>query len=214
MKRFSRVLWLAAALGAGLCWTVYRSGGDQVVARGTPGSTGASRPGDAATPSQLAELRRELGELRRQVWTQGQRGPASEPPRGDPAGTRDPRTDPEARAEYERARREAIAGVDAAFRGEAEDPRWAGSAASAIQAALAADDRLRLLVRGVECRSRTCRVEIADDGAAGLDKVLPELTLRVGQGLSSAVYDRVEGPEGARRIIYLSRPSTPQAVQR
>ncbi|HEX7836019.1 MAG TPA: hypothetical protein VF469_01085 [Kofleriaceae bacterium] len=214
MRRSFGVLCVAAALGVGLCWTVYRSVRGEAASRPTTGSAGASRPEDDATPSQVAELRRELGELRRQVWAQGQRA-GGEPSRGEAARARDPRTDPEARAEYERARREAIAGVEAGFRGEATDPRWSPAASTAVQAVLAADDKLRSLAREVECRSRTCRVEIADDGTGELDKVLPEFTVRVGQDLSSAVYDRAQGADGVpRRILYLSRPSTPQVTQR
>lgn len=206
MRRFSGILCVVATLSAGLCWMVYQSVREQV-ARAAPDAASASRdrPHDDAVTPQLLALQRELVELRRQVRAQAQRG-TDEPPPPVPARDRDPRTDPEARAEYERARREAIAGVDAAFRGEATDPRWSATASSAIQAVFATDDRLRPLARGVECHARTCRVEIADDGSGELNKGLPEIAMRVGRELPNAVYDRVQGADGTpRQIIYFSR---------
>jgi hypothetical protein len=207
MRRFSGILCVVAMISAGLCWMVYRSVREQA-ARAAPDAVGALRPerphDDAASP-QLLAMQRELAELRHQVRAQAQREPGETPP-AEPPRARDPRTDPEARAESERARHEAIAGVDAAFRGEAMDPRWSATASSTIQTAFASDDKLRPLARGVECRSRTCRVEIADDGSAELNKGLPEIAMRVGRELPNAVYDRVQGADGTpRQIIYFSR---------
>jgi hypothetical protein len=204
---------VCATLGVGLCWIAYRSVGGEVVSRPNIRSAGTSRPDDDPAPAQVAELRRELHELRSQVWAQGRQA-AGESPGAEASRARDPHTDAEARAEYERARREAIAGVEAAFRGEAMDPQWSSSASAAVQTALAIDDKLRALTRGIECRSRTCRVEIADDGSGELDKTLPEVAMHLTQDLSSAVYDRSQGADGApRRIIYLSRPGAPQAAR-
>src|SRR4051812_15142925 len=134
MRRFSGILWVVAALGAGLCWVVFRAVHDPP-ARAAPEGAGAARPEPAhggAAVQQIRALQRELVELRHQVSGQTQRG-SGEPAQADPVRARDPRTDPDARAEYVRARREAIAGVEAAFRGEATQPRWSATASSAIQ---------------------------------------------------------------------------------
>jgi hypothetical protein len=209
MRRFSGILWVAMTLGVGLCWMVCRSVRDEAATHAATDAPGASRSELSAevAPAQLAELRRELAALRHELAAQGRRTAGASIDMS--TRTRPSRTDTDVRAEYERARREAIAGVDAAFRGEARDPRWSATASSAIQTALATDDKLRPLAREIECRSQTCRVEIAEDGAGELDRMLPDIVLRVGRDLPSALYDRAQGADGTtHQIIYLSRPST------
>ena len=209
MKRLLAFLTVTVLLGIGLYSTVYRS-----VHTGTEAPTdrdGASAKRSPATPesAELAELRQELTQLKRQMWTQGQGVSATDPAKADahdPAGAKDPRTDPEARAEQERKYREYMASVDAAFRNEATDPRWSSATSSVVQTALTADSDLRPLARGVECRSRTCRVEIADDGSGKLGKLLPMLAQKVGRELPSVTADRVQEAGGAvTMVLYMSR---------
>jgi len=99
-----------------------------------------------------------------------------------------------------------MAGIGDAFRNEATDPRWSSSTSSVVQAALVADNDLRSLARGVECRSRTCRVEIADDGSVKLGKILPMFAQQVGRELPSVAAERVEDAGGAATmVLYMSR---------
>jgi len=53
---------------------------------------------------------------------------------------------------------------EATFRREPADSRWASEAAVAVQEALASDEIVQNLLLDIECRSYTCRVEMADDG--------------------------------------------------
>ena len=183
-----------------------------------PAAGGSAAPASAATPTpaELAELRQQLARLEARLRTreQGTAAPGLPPPAPEaPAAAGDPRTDPETRAEAQRRQREYVAGVDAEFRNEATDPRWSSATSSVIQAAIADDHDLRALVRGVECRSRTCRVEIADDGSGTSSKSVPMLAHQVGRDLPSVVFDRVENDRGgATVVLYLSRPDEAAAA--
>jgi hypothetical protein len=212
MKRSRGLLTITALLGVGLCGIVVRSVYTSAEAPTESGLAPAKQPASGAAASEsaeLAEMRREIAQLRRQVWTQEQRQAAAGPGKAeaqDPAAAKDPRTDPEARAEQERKYREYMAGVDAAFRKETTDPRWSSATSSAVQTALIADNDLRPLARGVECRSHTCRVEIADDGSGKLGKILPMFAQQVGQELPSVVANRVEDAGGAATmVLYMFR---------
>jgi len=221
MKRSHGFLTITVLLGVGLCGVVYRAVRTSAETPDENGLAATKQPvGGAATQesAELAELRREMAQLRRQVLTQGQRLAAGDPAKAeaqDPAAAKDPRTDPQARAEQERKYRDYMAGVDAAFRKETTDPRWSSATSSVVQTALIADNDLRPLARGVECRSHTCRVEIADDGSGKLGKIIPIFAQQVGQELPSLVANRVEDAGGAATmILYLSRRDETQAMAR
>jgi hypothetical protein len=196
------------ALAVGLCVAVYCS---VRTATGVPAAASASAPrAGAPEPSKPAAPQPELA----RPGAQDQRSPGADlaaPAAQEPV--KDPRADPEARAEDQRKHRAYIAGVEAAFRKEATDPRWSSTTSAVVQAALASEGELRPLTRGVECRTRTCRVEIADDGSGKLGKLLPVFAQQVGQELPSAVADRVEDPAGgAKMVLYMSRRDDAQAM--
>jgi len=206
MKRSRRFLAVAVLLGIGLCGVVYRSMRTSTEAPADPAAAGARRSASEAAvagSAELAELRQELSQLRHQVLSHEQKL------RADPAAPApaqaDPRS-PEARAEQERRRRDFVAGVEAKFRDEPRDPQWSTATAAAVRASLASDSDLRPLARGVDCRSQTCRVELADDGSGKLNKLLPVFVMQVGQSLPSMTADRgVDESGAATMVLYLSR---------
>jgi hypothetical protein len=102
--------------------------------------------------------------------------------------------------------REQLARIDGAFRKETRDPQWSPATAAAVQAALVADNELRMLVRGVECRSHTCRVELLDDGSGKLGALLPALAQAVSPSLPGVLADHGEDARGAPTVVlYMSR---------
>lgn len=140
-------------------------------------------------------------------------GPAEETSRLPVAGGA--RAALDTRAEQEREYRAYMAGVDAAFRAEPTDPPWSSATSLIVRTALSGDGDLRRLARNVECHSRTCRVEIADDGPGKLGVLLPMFTQQVGDQLPSAVADRIVNPAGGATIVlYMSRNSETQATPR
>jgi hypothetical protein len=170
-----------------------------------------------AESAELAELRQEVARLRRQMPAQRERQAAAQPagPNGQAPAAEARRMHRDTRAEREAKVREYMAGVDTAFRKEATDPQWSSATSSVIHAALVADNDLRPLAGGVECRSRTCRVEITDDGSGKLGKLLPMFAQQVGQELPSVVADRVETARGvATMVLYMSRGDETPAIVR
>jgi hypothetical protein len=164
--------------------------------------------------AKLAELRREVVQLQRQVRTQGdQMASAAAAPiaQGEvqlAVELRDPQAELERREEDERRRLDYMVGVATAFRNEATDPTWAAATSSAVQAAIAEAGDFRQLAKSVECRSSTCRVEFTDDGSGKLASILPMFAMRVGQELPSANVSRVQDASGAATmVLYMSRHS-------
>jgi hypothetical protein len=103
--------------------------------------------------------------------------------------------------------RDDLARIEAGFRDEATDPRWAPAMSSAIQAALISAGGLRPLAHGVECRARSCRIVIAEDGSGGVDDLVARVARQVGGDLPSAITGRVDHGRGAATVVlYLSRP--------
>lgn len=205
--RRSRGLWIAALLGVGVLVGLY--GAVRSSERGTGAAAPrSSRDAPAAASADVAELRQEVAQLRAQVWTQDRRQSgdpdrAASPERGAAAA---PREVPESHAEADRQHRAHVASVDEAYRRETIDPRWAGITASAVHQALADDEHLRAAARDVECRARTCRVEIADDGSGRMNRTMLKFAQRVGHELPDVVYDHVEHDGGAATtILYMSR---------
>lgn len=83
--------------------------------------------------------------------------------------------------------------------------QWSSATSSLIQAVIDGDNDLRPLARGMECRSQTCRVEIADDGSGKLSKLLPMLVHQVGRDLPNVVFDRIQEAGGsATMVLYMS----------
>jgi len=117
---------------------------------------------------------------------------------------------PESAEAQEQRRKTYLAGIAAGFQGEAVDARWSSTAVAAVRAAIDADDHLRRAIRDIECRSRTCKVQLADSGDGSLNKALPVLALRVGQSLPrvDADWNRDDATGTTTVVLYMSRPSS------
>lgn len=205
MMRALGALAITALLGAGLylvvdhavCTTTRASAGEP----GVKPATGA--PSNAP---ELAAIRQTVARLEAKVWADLPPAAAAEPTRAAPEEhDRDPRKDPEAREQQRRQHHEYMAGVDAAFRKEPVDPGWSSATSLVVRDAIAADADLRTLARGMECRSRTCRVELADDGSGKLSEIVPMFTSQIGRDLPSMVAERIDDGGTATMVLYLSR---------
>jgi hypothetical protein len=169
----------------------------------------AFTPGHAASASSLDSLvalrqevellRREVREIRDQVSRMpGAAQAAAAPP--------DPRVDPVARQEAQQAERQRIASAESAFQGERRDASWSQDQAAAIRSSFAqAGDGMSALVRSIDCRSQTCRVEISGTGPA-LGQDLPMLLTQLGGSLSHMTAGQVDQGDGTEAtVLYLSR---------
>jgi hypothetical protein len=203
MKRPSVFVLGVAVLAAGVGTVAYRS------LVGPRGRTAIGEPGavPALDQAELASLRREVALLRAQVVL-GPHLPAG-PPSGSndppPSARRRPARDPEALAEGLRRRRALIEGLESAFLGEATDPSWSVATSAAVRAALAADE-VGLPARGVDCRSRTCRVEIPDDGSGRVAETLALFANELAATLPNMVaHQMVDASGTATTFLYLTR---------
>lgn len=202
MTRSRRFLAVVAVIALGLCVALYRAVRVSAEPSTAPAAALPPATAPAAESAQVGELRQELFRLRHEVASHEMRLAAADPANAKAA----PDNSPEARAEAERKHKDYVAGIDAGFRKEARDPQWSAATTSTIQTALAADDGLRASTRGVECRTQTCRVEIADDGSGKLVKALPMFVHTVGQALPTTTADRVvDASGGATLVFYMSR---------
>lgn len=154
---------------------------------------------------ETAKLRREVADLRNQLQARQMAEPAPESRPKDLAA---------ARAQAAQAMREHNAKLEQAFRDEASDPRWAPVAAAAVKGALLDEEVGLGQALAVDCRSRLCRVEIADDGSGKFTEAMPAFAMKVSDTLPRISVDYVDGPAGRTTILYLSRdnqlPATPR----
>ena len=111
---------------------------------------------------------------------------------------------------YEKAFRDRLDAVDAAFRSEAMDPNWSTKLTAMLRADFRKNKAFRN-VRSIECRSRTCRIEIPEDGRGTITNNLPVLTLRFAATLPAMQVDRAKGGNGGKDtlILYMSRITSP-----
>jgi hypothetical protein len=112
------------------------------------------------------------------------------------------------RAEGERLLAEHIAGIAAAFDREVRDVRWSNATSSLLQAALTSAEPRALAPRSIDCRNRTCRVELEDTPAGAVSEALPLLGLRLAEVLPNIIVDRGSREAGrGTLVLYLSAPA-------
>jgi hypothetical protein len=113
---------------------------------------------------------------------------------------------PAARAAAQLALHQQAKARNAAFLAEPADAEWSKAAAAALRHALDAPEAKLLTLRALECRSKTCRVEIVPDGNADLNDVLPRVLMHAANALTALIADPVQqdGADAAR-VFYFSR---------
>jgi hypothetical protein len=99
-----------------------------------------------------------------------------------------------------------MATAEAAFRGETVDPDWSGAMADSVRAIVAQVDREHVPPHSVECRSRSCRVELAAGSGPRTEVDLAPVLERFAQTLPRATAGQVDAADGRRvTVVYLSR---------
>jgi hypothetical protein len=159
----------------------------------------------ALLAAELATLRRELG-----ARTEARSRPATSEPIPSlqiaDAAVLDPRSDAAALAEAERQFDEHTATVAATFSGEPRDPTFALNTSDSLRVALDSDELAKMPVQTIDCRTKTCRVEIGDDGSGVVPQVLPMLMVRMADSLPNVIAQRHEQPNGrATMVLYMSK---------
>jgi len=101
---------------------------------------------------------------------------------------------------------ERAASVAANFRSEPLDPPFALTTADSLRGVLASDELAKMSVQTIDCRAKTCRVEIEDDGSGIVPLTLPMLMARMADTLPNVSAQRLEQPNGrATMVLYMSK---------
>lgn len=198
----------AMALGAGLCIVVWQRAGRPKARQATPLAATADpaepKTGTSASVETWA-LRAELAQLRGDVFAlrEARAESAARAPTDRGVATADPEARPRPSvAEIKAAAHERMAEVEAAFRGETIDPGWSSSTSAALRDELSANEGLRYLAPTADCRSRTCRVEILDDGSGVASESLTQLVLQFARTLPNAQADYVDDGHGRKSVVF------------
>ena len=114
-------------------------------------------------------------------------------------------------AEHHEMWEEYVSYAEAGFNDEPTDTRWAAETGSLIQQQIASWPALRGATQSLECRSKSCRVELRDDGSQNFARELPRLVHRLGPQVSSVVVDLVKDEQGRlMQVLYMSRAESTQ----
>lgn len=161
----------------------------------------------AALRRDILSLNQKLGELRRQIADS--RAQASAIATQQPSENRPART-PEAVAEQERRWHEHMVTIEAGFQREERNAGWASSTSDTIRAAFGANDGLKGAIRGVECHSQTCKVEVLDDRSGSVGNSLPPVISQLGTVFPSTQADHADLGDGTMLLtIYMTRGAFP-----
>ncbi|UOD31984.1 hypothetical protein INH39_10100 [Massilia violaceinigra] len=157
----------------------------------------ALAPPEAPLPNDVMQLRQEVAGLRREV-AELRLMLTRAPPAPQPAAPLATPVTPETPG---------VAPAETMFRAEQVDHAWSSQASAAVRAALArANAGLEPQVRVLECRTRTCRVEVNPASADLLESALPAVLANLGSTLPNMTATQVGSGDGSEAtVLYLTR---------
>lgn len=168
-----------------------------------------------AEPSHTQEdvLQRQIEDLQRRLAALDSRTARGAMPQPVVASAVHPDTeeqrDPQTRMEQQRRYHESMQQLAAAFERETVDRGWSDRTTAALRTTFG-DGFRGGEMRSIDCRSTTCRIEIAEDNSGEFSKSMPLLALQLAQTLPNMSADRNDDGSGqSRTILYLTgaRPS-------
>lgn len=102
-----------------------------------------------------------------------------------------------------------ISSIDADFQREPIDPSWSARTSTRLRESVTPFDAMRGGLRNVQCRARTCRVEIADIGSGALQQQLPLWLEQLVDVLPRSVVRTIaDGDHSTSMVLYLM-PAAP-----
>jgi hypothetical protein len=198
----------AIVLAVGAAVPIYRS--LQAPERAARHPVHAAEPVTAApvaakSDADLARMRAELGLVQGQLRALQERVTEQKAPEAAAAVEADEPSDgvslQERRIEDARLWKEHMTEVSAAFASEPLDRGFASVGQAAITTAFQKHPVIQAAAGNVDCRSRTCRVEIADNQSGKLDKELPLFVNSVGETLPNMKAERVGDRRGPSTMV-------------
>ena len=153
--------------------------------------------------SELSVLRQELTRLKSEMSKLQQNSVATQGSEGSFGQAS--RDDAETLAENEAIRHQHMEAVETEFQQELPDQDWADDVQNHLHATFATDEIVQSALLSAECRSHTCRVELAHDETGQLDKMLPMIVQQLGEKLPSVTANYIyDGDELQSIILYMS----------
>lgn len=189
---------LFAAFGIGRAWLA-RTDVVRSEAADSPKEANVDNSKDDGIRAQLDALTREVSRLKGQLEERHDDASVMAQPTSNEASTGPARTtqddDEQWRAEFTE--------LEVEFAAERLDPVWSSQTTRRIETELANDIELRNSLRKMECRSQSCRLELVENQAEGLDS-LPLFLHKLGTSLPISKSDLVDdGPGKSIRVVYL-----------
>jgi hypothetical protein len=165
-----------------------------------------SEPCGEVSQTEFAALRREVAILKTAMTELRSREPErANVDNAEPVAARLPR-EPAAVQERELERRAQMAEIEARFNDEPRDPKWSSVALSALREAFQGDETIRAAMGEIDCRARSCRVELSDDGSGTLSTNLPAVLHQVSGVLPTMQSDHTLDAAGhAKMVLYMAR---------
>jgi hypothetical protein len=184
-------------------------------ARAVAESRQAESSPNSNSNADVERLRAELGLLQGQLSSLRERVAEQKAPVA-PVETEAPEElDPatlQQRREEDAARwKDHMSEVAAAFEQETVDRGFATQAMDALDKAIQSDPVIQAAAGNIDCRSRTCRVEIHDDGGGKIGKQLPLFLHSVGGALPNMQADKVAGENGQSTLVLFMTNEQPVA---
>jgi hypothetical protein len=160
---------------------------------------------------QLAEVRQELSRLRAEVRTLSHDDRAA--PLAAASNSAPPSAEPLSREEQELRFVNYMAAFDRTFHDEPRDHAWAETTGDAIRAVAASEQMPPDLVADIDCRSRTCKVELVDADARSLDKGIDLLIHELAQTLPNARIGHDGDVKNPKPVaVYFTRASPEDSI--
>lgn len=188
-----------------------------VSARAEKSSSSAARAGEAPDNSQdierlraqLASVQGQLSTLRLQAAEQKASVSREDAPEPEPVEDTDPATLQAKREEDVKRWKDHMAEVAMAFEEETLDRAFAAPAQRAVEQAFQSIPVLQAVAGHIECRSRTCRVEVRDAKNPEVSKALPIFLQKVGGTLPNMQADHFEDESGrSTAVLYFTNEQT------
>jgi hypothetical protein len=148
----------------------------------------------------VVQIIQQLGVMRREMADMRSERPQAHPVSFSPLHRRDALN----RDKAWRVQQLRTANIEAAFRNEKVNARWSRATEEILRSAFdRGDEMLRGQVRGIECRSQSCRIEIDDRATASLQKSLPFIAEHLAPTLPNMT--AAQSTQSPTTLLYFSR---------
>jgi len=161
-----------------------------------------------ALRQEVALLRREIANMQLQLREQAMAATDKVPAREESDDVQMKSVEEEERANHERTET-----LEAAFIQESVDQQWADEATHAIKEALGREDMGQLVLQSLECRSSSCRMQLANNGSGDMPKSLPLLMQLLSETVPYVTAGEVEDSAGGTSLVLYMSQDANDAVQ-